>query len=192
MRIKLLIICLGLASSVYAYSNEKILIPPEYKSFWASGEQGYKVDRGFFNNTEQVVFMFVPNEKTREDVWFTNCFNDKYMGIDVFSCITQNKNFTVLTNDNGKSIVFNLGKSAEQKQAYKINYKIDNSPIRTLENSALLPSTSTNFLILDLIKGKKLIYSWENPKGYSSETINLIGFKESIEFATKMLKLNSQ
>lgn len=191
MKIKILIIILGIVSSACAYSDEKILIPAEYKSFWAEGERGYKVSRDFFNNTEQVVFMFVPNENIREDVWFTNCFNDKYRGIEVFSCITQNKNFTVLTNENGKSIIFNLGKSSEQKQDHKVNYKIDNLPIRTLEHSALLPGVDANFLILDLIKGKKLIYSWENPKGYSSEKINLVGFKESMDFATKILKLNS-
>ncbi|MGQ8974708.1 hypothetical protein [Acinetobacter schindleri] len=191
MKIKILTAFFVLMSSTHSYSNEKILIPPEYKSFWVDGERGYNVNRDFFNNTEQVVFMFVSNENVREDVWFTNCFNDKYMGIDVFSCITQNKKFTVLTNDNGKSIIFNLDKSAEQKKDHKVNYKIDNSPIRTLEHSALLPGVEANFLMRDLIKGKKIIYSWENSNGYSSETINLVGFKESMDFATKMLKLNS-
>lgn len=191
MKIKFFIVFFGIFLSISAYSNEKILIPPEYKSFWAEGERGYKVDREFFNNTEQVVFMFIPNENILEDAWFTNCFNDKYMGIEVFSCITQNQKFTVLTNDNGKSIIFNLGKSSEQKQDHKVNYKIDNLPIRTLEHSALLPGVKANFLILDLKKGKKLIYSWENSKGYSSEKINLVGFKESMDFAEKMLKLNS-
>lgn len=191
MKIKILIIILGIAASACAYSDEKILIPPEYKSFWTEGEKGYTVDRDFSNNTEQVVFMFSPQRNVKEDTWFTNCFNDKYMGIDVFSCITQNKNFIVLTNDNGKAVVFNLTKSAGQKQDSRINYKIDNLPIRTLDHSSLLPTAKTNFLVLDLMKGKKLAYSWETPKGYSNEVINLVGFKESLEFATKMLKLNS-
>lgn len=178
-------------SSACAYSDEKILIPAEYKSFWTEGEKGYTVDRDFFNNTEQVVFMFSPQRNVKEDTWFTNCFNDKYMGINVFSCITQNKKFTILTNDNGRAIVFNLNKSAGQKQDSKINYKIDNLPIYTLDHSSLPPDAKTNFLVLDLIKGKKLVYSWETSKGYSNEVINLVGFKESLEFAIKMLKLNS-
>lgn len=192
MKIKILIIILGITSSACAYSNEKILIPPEYKSFWTEGERGYTVDRGFFNNTEQVVFMFSPKPDAQEDTWFTNCFNSEYKGIGVFSCITQNKDFALLTNDDGKGIVFNLSKSSAQNQAYKINYKIDNSPIHTLEKRILLPGTEANFLILDLIKGKKLTYSWETPKGYSNVVINLVGLKESMEFATKMLKLNSR
>ncbi|MCE6007920.1 hypothetical protein ACNJ69_10880 [Acinetobacter soli] len=191
MKIKILIGFWALIVSAYCYSNEKISIPPEYKSFWVEGERGYTVERGFFNNTEQVVFMFSPKPDAQEDAWFTNCFNSEYKGIGVFSCITQNKDFAVLTNDDGKGIVFNLSKSSAQNQAYKINYKIDNSPIRTLEKRILLPDTEANFLILDLMKSKKLTYSWETPKGYSNAVINLVGLKESIEFATKMLKLNS-
>ncbi|QLB59017.1 hypothetical protein E5093_05200 [Acinetobacter indicus] len=192
MRIKFLMAFLGLMSSTQSYSNEKILIPSEYKSFWVDGERGYTVDRDFFNNTEQVVFMFSPKRDAQEDTWFTNCFNNQYMGIEVFSCITQNKDFAVLTNDNGKGIVFNLHKSSKQNQEYKINFKIDNSPIGTLEERVLPPGAEANFLILDLMKGKKLTYSWETSTGYSNIVINLVGFKESIEFATKMLKLNSR
>lgn len=190
--LKIFGILLGALFSTYGYSSEKILIPTEYESFLDDGEHGYTVHRDYINNTNQVVFMFSPYRKAKDDVWFTNCFNNKYMGIEVFSCVTQNKNLKVLTNDNGKAIVFNLSKKTEQKQNYQINYKIDNLPIRTINHSAMLPSVDTNFLILDLIKGKKMVYSWETTEGYSSESISLIGFKESMEFATKMLKLNSQ
>ncbi|ENV73535.1 hypothetical protein F946_01047 [Acinetobacter johnsonii ANC 3681] len=192
MKKELLIFVLTSMISSYSFSNETILIPPEYKDSWRDGVQAYKIDRDFFNNTAQVVFMYVPSLNIREDSWFTNCFYSDYMGINLFSCVTQNKKFTVLTNDNGTSVVFNLDESRSKSRDYKINYKIDNSPIQTFDNPSLLPGNSTDHLISNLIAGKKLTYSWKNPTGFSSETINLLGFKESMEFATKMLKLNSK
>lgn len=171
---------------------ESIIIPDEYKigtEVYGDGFYILDISKGT-TGKDVAVFMFGGlKEKPKEnEIWMTQCFNTLNKGLTEFKCTIEQKDFYVGLKSHEKIAVFNK-KNVSSKNLHEVNYKIDGGSIVTEKYQLLTPYKTEN-LLRQLTTANKFSYSWKGPKGYITQDIYMEGFKESYDFAKRMVEVN--
>ena len=136
------------------------------------------------------------------EIWLTTCSRRMVKGIPETLCEIIKDNFLISVS-NKKPFPYvvyfdhkTMYEVARSKNANlklierETNYKIDDSATITLPMIAIGGDYNSNALIRDAKSGRMLYYSIKNNGEYKSYKLNLIGFKESIEFANQFISIN--
>ncbi len=152
-------------------------------------KQAYFIDEDQVKGKPSIIFSFVP-DTTKDDIWLTACQHTFDKRLQIFTCFTQQGQFGVGSNANGRDVIFRFEKPKEIA-FNQINYKIDNKKIRTLPVSAIPNGVAADTFIWQLKEANVLSFSWKEGSHYKVEKINLNGLAESLLFAKKMIELNN-
>lgn len=184
---------------VYAEPTEWT-IPESY-----TDGKGFLPDGSFYtlNNDEKGSLNFLIGfpTKDKEDVtvskWLTKCFKSELKGIPTTACLVQyidldkhQRPFSILINKNITTMIFNPEFPTETTE---INYKIDKNPIFSLTApSYLLNMQAQMKLLSSLLIGEKFIFSYKTKTNnkYRYVNIDLLGLRDSVNFAKKFVNVN--
>lgn len=168
-----------------------VKLPDGYQREFYDGnnKKAYFINSDVVKGQPSIILSFIP-DTSKKDMWFTTCQHTKSKGIQIFTCFTQQGQFGIGSNADGRDVIFRFEKPKEIALT-QINYKIDNKKIRTLPVSAIPNGVVADTFIRQLKEGNVLSFSWKEGSQYKVEKINLNGLAESLLFAKKMIELNN-
>lgn len=142
---------------------------------------------------------FIPTEDKEFTVsnWVTKCFKSEFKGIPTTACLVQyidldkhQKPFSILIDKNITTILFNPDFPTETTE---VNYKVDKNPIVSLTApSYVLNMQAQMKLLSSLLIGEKFIFSYKTKtnNNYKHVNIDLLGLRDNVNFATKIINVN--
>lgn len=166
------------------------IVPEKYKSLGGFLSNGDKFIISNENNDLIFILQKVhQRSQTNKDVWATKCSKSPTNGIIISRCVIQqpfqDKKIRILIDVESKIVSFGSADAEE------ISYRIDRKPIVHLKKYYIVNKQINSKIINELKNAERVVFSYKlKNQTYTSEKIDLKGFKENLEFAQQIIQEN--
>lgn len=149
----------------------------------------YHDDKDPKNDT--IVYGF--ESKKYKTLWIGICNTTQIKGLNTIRCNIHSEptNFGVVVTNNTNDLFFDYENTVGKKiWKNEVNYRLNGEEIITIPVNFIPDNFKAKFIINDIAAHSKLEYSIKDSKNYRTFTYNLLGLRQAIDFAEKIIRLN--
>ncbi len=189
IKILMAITLLGVCS--LSNADEKLKVPDisNYK------KDGYPFKFHYFhedkNQKDIIIYGF--DYITDGTTWMGACERKSVKGLNSIGCtiFSEPTNFSIFVTDGKKELFFDYDNFINKKDGdQEVNFRLNGGEIETIPVNYILDKMGAKVIISDFASRSKLEYSIKTSKGYKTYKYNLMGLRQAIEFAEKIIKEN--